>query len=138
MAEPGQTGRLITNLGIHELCKADGEQWRETGDLDGEEYDDEFRVNESAEACLDLVDLFARAFTNLSRNSDEKHLELELVARPGKYSGDLFDCIAHALHESRYPVVSITLPLDEKSDWLDNKDVFIPGCDRLTAIHAPL
>lgn len=102
--------------------------------MDGEEYDDEFGVNESAETDSVLLDLFARAFTNLNQNSDEKHLELELVARPGKASGDLFYCIAHALHESRYPVVSITLPLDEKSYWLDNKDVLIFGCDRLMAI----
>lgn len=134
MTEPGQPGCLITYLNIHELCKADSEQWRNTGHVDGEECDDYFGVKESATPQSVLLDLFARAFTNLSRNSDEKHLQLELLARPGKPSGDLFYCIAHALHESRHPVAFITLPLDEKSEWLADLDVFILGCDRLTAI----
>ena len=41
--------------------------------------------------------------------------------------------MAHALHESRLPIESMTLHLDDQQ-WAE--DLFILGCDRLTTILA--
>ena len=133
MTEPRQPGCNVTLLKIHELGWREESRWIDKGIEDGDGYDQKLGDNNPEDPSPSLLDLFAHAFTNQAQYSDMKGIEaLQLTARPGKSSGDLFFCVAHALHKSRLPVTIIQLNLHHDG-WAPD-EFLILGCARLAII----